>query len=50
LFNRSWYNRAGFDRVIGFRSDEEYGQLMVTVPVFEQLVDALQVKMTSVKG
>jgi polyphosphate kinase len=38
LFNRSWYNRAGVERVMGFCSDEEYEEFMVTVPMFEQLL------------
>ena len=28
LFNRSWYNRAGVERVMGFCSDEEYEEFM----------------------
>ena len=38
LFNRSWYNRAGVERVMGFCSDEEYEQFIKTVPMFEQLL------------
>ena len=38
LFNRSWYNRAGVERVMGFCSDEQYEQFMVSVPLFEQLL------------
>jgi polyphosphate kinase 2 len=38
LFNRSWYNRAGVERVMGFCSDAEYEEFMVTVPLFEQLL------------
>lgn len=40
LFDRSWYNRAGVERVMGFCSDEEYHRFMKQVPVFERtLVD-----------
>jgi polyphosphate kinase 2 len=38
LFNRSWYNRAGVERVMGFCSEEEYEEFMKTVPMFEQLL------------
>ncbi len=38
LFNRSWYNRAGVERVMGFCSDAEYDEFMATVPLFEQLL------------
>ncbi len=38
LFNRSWYNRAGVERVMGYCSDSEYDEFMTTVPLFEQLL------------
>ena len=38
LFDRSWYNRAGVERVMGFASDEEYEQFFRQVPVFEQML------------
>ncbi|MGK0290173.1 MAG: polyphosphate kinase 2 [bacterium] len=38
LFDRSWYNRAGVERVMGFCSDEEYTEFMLTVPKFEQML------------
>jgi polyphosphate kinase 2 len=38
LFNRSWYNRAGVERVMGFCNDAEYEEFMTTVPMFEQLL------------
>ena len=36
LFDRSWYNRAGVERVMGFCSDREYDEFMRQCPVFEQ--------------
>lgn len=36
LFDRSWYNRAGVERVMGFCSDEEYAEFMRQVPEFER--------------
>jgi len=38
LFNRSWYNRAGVERVMGFCTDEEYEAFMEAVPTFEQML------------
>ncbi len=36
LFDRSWYNRAGVERVMGFCSDEEYHEFMRQAPQFER--------------
>lgn len=38
LFDRSWYNRAGVERVMGFCTDAEYAQFLKDAPVFEQLL------------
>lgn len=38
LFNRSWYNRAGVERVMEYCTDAEYDEFMATVPLFEQLL------------
>ncbi len=38
LFDRSWYNRAGVERVMGFCSDEEYEEFLRTVPEFERML------------
>lgn len=38
LFDRSWYNRAGVERVMGFCTDEEYRTFMRQAPVFEQML------------
>ena len=35
LFDRSWYNRAGVERVMGFCSDEEYQRFLRQCPAFE---------------
>lgn len=37
-FNRSWYNRAGVEKVMGYCSDEEYEEFMATVGEFEKLL------------
>ena len=36
LFDRSWYNRAGVERVMGFCSDDEYLEFMRQAPEFER--------------
>ncbi len=38
LFNRSWYNRAGVERVMGFCTQEEYDEFISEVPRFEQML------------
>ncbi len=38
LFDRSWYNRAGVERVMGFCSDDEYRDFMRTCPEFERML------------
>ncbi|CEF57123.1 polyphosphate kinase 2 [Acetobacter ghanensis] len=38
LFDRSWYNRAGVERVMGFCSDEEYEEFYRSVPEFERML------------
>lgn len=38
LFDRSWYNRAGVERVMGFCTPQEYAQFMRQTPIFEQML------------
>ena len=38
LFDRSWYNRAGVERVMGFCTDEEYEDFFRSVPEFERML------------
>jgi polyphosphate kinase 2 len=38
LFDRSWYNRAGVERVMGFCTDAEYQLFLHQCPVFERLL------------
>jgi polyphosphate kinase 2 len=38
IFNRSWYNRAGVERVMGFCTEDEHEQFMLTVPTFESML------------
>lgn len=38
LFNRSWYNRAGVEQVMGFCSKEEHEEFMRSVPKFEEML------------
>src|SRR3954462_9870445 len=36
IFDRSWYNRAGVERVMGFCSDEQYDRFLKLAPLFER--------------
>ena len=38
LFDRSWYNRAGVEHVMGFCTDEEYEEFFQSAPEFERLL------------
>ena len=38
LFDRSWYNRAGVERVMGFCSDAQYEEFFESVPEFERML------------
>jgi polyphosphate kinase 2 len=38
LFDRSWYNRAGVERVMGFCSDDEYREFIRSCPEFERML------------
>ena len=38
LFDRSWYNRAGVERVMGFCTEEEYQEFLRSCPEFERMI------------
>ena len=38
LFDRSWYNRAGVERVMGFCTDAQYQEFLLTCPEFERML------------
>jgi polyphosphate kinase 2 len=38
LFDRSWYNRAGVEKVMGFCDDDQYEEFFRTVPEFERML------------
>jgi polyphosphate kinase 2 len=38
IFDRSWYNRAGVEKVMGFCSDEEHQEFLRTCPEFERIL------------
>ena len=38
FFDRSWYNRAGVERVMGFCTDEEYSEFLRSCPEFERML------------
>src|SRR5271154_6029227 len=39
LFDRSWYNRAGVERVMGFCTDDQYEEFFQSVPEFERMLN-----------
>lgn len=38
MFDRSWYNRGGVERVMGFCNDEQYERFLRQTPAFEQML------------
>ncbi len=44
FFDRSWYNRAGVERVMGFCTDEEYHSFMAQAPLFEGMLAAASIQ------
>ena len=38
VFDRSWYNRAGVERVMGYCTDEEYHRFLTQCPAFERML------------
>jgi polyphosphate kinase 2 (PPK2 family) len=38
LFDRSWYNRAGVERVMGFCTEDEYAEFLRSCPEFERML------------
>ncbi len=38
IFDRSWYNRAGVERVMGFCTEEEYQDFLLSCPEFERML------------
>jgi polyphosphate kinase 2 (PPK2 family) len=38
LFDRSWYNRAGVERVMGFCTEQQYQEFMQSCPEFERML------------
>ena len=45
LFDRSWYNRAGVERVMGFCNEEEYQEFLRATPLFEEMLLRSNVKL-----
>lgn len=38
LFDRSWYNRAGVEKVMGYCSQDEYEEFLISAPEFEKMI------------
>ncbi len=45
IFDRSWYNRAGVERVMGFCSDEQYWEFLRSCPEFERMITRSGIKL-----
>jgi polyphosphate kinase 2 len=45
IFDRSWYNRAGVEKVMGFCTDEEYKEFMRSCPEFERMLVRAGIKL-----
>jgi polyphosphate kinase len=45
LFNRSWYNRAGVERVMGFCSKKETREFLEAAPIFEDMLVRADIKL-----
>ncbi len=45
LFDRSWYNRAGVERVMGFCDEEEYQEFLRATPLFEEMLLRSNIKL-----
>ncbi|MBX3080051.1 MAG: polyphosphate kinase 2 [Anaerolineae bacterium] len=45
IFDRSWYNRAGVEHVMGFCTDEEYRDFLKSCPAFERLLVSSGIKL-----
>lgn len=46
LFDRSWYNRAGVERVMGFCTDKEYEAFIRQAPLFEEMLIESEITVT----
>jgi polyphosphate kinase len=47
LFDRSWYNRAGVEKVMGFCTSEEHAEFMQQAPLFEGMLVANGINLTN---
>jgi len=45
IFDRSWHNRAGVERVMGFCTDEEYWDFLSSAPQFERMLTSAGIKL-----
>ena len=43
LFDRSWYNRAGVEKVMGFCTEQEHAEFLRSAPLFEQMLQNSEV-------
>ena len=45
IFDRSWYNRAGVERVMGFCTDDQYWEFLRSCPEFERMITRSWIKL-----
>jgi len=45
MFDRSWYNRAGVERVMGYCSDDQYREFLHQAPLFEHMLVRDQIRL-----
>jgi polyphosphate kinase len=45
IFDRSWYNRAGVERVMGYCTDEQYWEFLTSCPLFERMLVGSGIKL-----
>jgi polyphosphate kinase 2 (PPK2 family) len=46
LFDRSWYNRAGVEKVMGFCTPEQYAEFIEQAPLFERMMVSNGIELT----
>jgi polyphosphate kinase 2 len=45
IFNRSWYNRAGVEKVMGFCTPEQHAQFLCDAPEFERMLQEAEIRL-----
>src|ERR1700722_17563950 len=48
LFNRSWYNRAGVEPVMGYCTPKEHAEFLRDVPAFERMLEEADIRLVKI--